>query len=294
VLEGNRLKCPYHGLVFDRTGQCVENPHGSHRIPPSARVKSYPVVERHLMAWIWMGDRAPDPSAIPDFAVLDEADANLLSRRDYLLMDANYLLINENLLDLSHISFLHDGILGNADTIPAKIRLQQQGQTLFVGRHMPSVRVPGLFDLMYKRDGGRVDFWADMRWSAPSNMLNNTGVTDPGADRGAGVGIYGVHLLTPETETTTHYHFTAVRWNPRSWGEPTDSELRQQISDLRRMAFEEQDRVMIAAQQRAKLDPGIDTSRPVLLEVDAGPVRFIRTLQDLIRQEQEAATLAAE
>ena len=294
VVEGNRLQCPYHGLVYDRTGQCVGNPHGNCQIPATARVKSYPIVERHLMAWIWMGDHAPDPSTIPDYAMLDQAVPSLLSRRDYLLMDANYRYITENLLDLSHISFLHDGILGNADTVPAKIRVEQRGRSLFIGRHMPSVRVPGMFDLMYKRDGGQVDFWADMNWSAPSNMLNNTGVTEPGADRGVGVGIHGFHLLTPETETTTHYYFTAVRWNPRSWGEPIDSEVRRQISEVRRMAFEEQDRVMIAAQQRAKLDPAVDTSRPVLLEVDAGPVRAIRTLDKMIRQEQEANRPAAE
>jgi vanillate O-demethylase monooxygenase subunit len=294
VVEGNRLQCPYHGLVYDRFGQCVRNPHGSGRIPKTARVKSYPVVERHLMAWIWMGDQAPDPAIIPDYAVLDAADPGLIARRDYLLMDADYLSINDNLLDLSHISFLHDGILGNADTIPAKIRLEERGRVLLVGRHMPSVRVPGMFDLMYKRDGGRVDFWADMHWSPPSNMMNSTGVTEPGADRGAGVGIYGFHLLTPETDTTTHYHFTAVRWNPRSWGEPVDSELRRQISELRRMAFEEQDRVMIAAQHRAKRDPAVDTSRPILLDIDAGPVRAGRILHEMIRQEQEASGVAAE
>jgi hypothetical protein len=155
------------------------------------------------------------------------------------------------------------------------------------------LRVFPMFDLMYNRDGGRVDFWADMSWSTPASLLNDTGVTAPGDDRSAGVGVYGVHILTPETATTTHYHFTAVRWNPRSWGEPIDSEVRQKLTTLRRFAFEEQDGAIISAQQRAILDPAVDTSRPVLLEIDAGPLRFRRILDGMIQEEMKASGEAA-
>ena len=49
------IRCGYHGLRFDAAGQCVDVP-GQTTIPPGARVDSYPVVERHRMVWIWMGD----------------------------------------------------------------------------------------------------------------------------------------------------------------------------------------------------------------------------------------------
>ena len=286
LLPGDRLQCAYHGLQFGPTGMCVHNPHGSHRIPASARAQSYPVIEKHTLAWIWMGERDPDPASIPDFGVLNTTDPGVTSKRDWLRMDANYLLITENLLDLSHVSFLHEGILGNEDTIPATISVEEREGTLWVTRSMPDVRVPGLFDLMFRRDGGRVDHWSSMRWSSPGCMLNNSGVTHVGGTREEGAGIFGTHFLTPETETTTLYHFAAVRQNPRSWGEAIDAEIRAQMSDLRRHAFEDQDKAIIDAQQRNVLDPCADTSRPVLLDIDAGPARFKRMLDRQIAREQ--------
>lgn len=289
LLEGDRLQCPYHGLQYGTDGRCVHNPHGNGRIVSSMRVKPYHVEEKHTIAWIWMGDREPDPSLIPDFSILDTSAPNVTSKRDWLRMEANYLLITENLLDLSHVSFLHEGILGNEDTVAAKIEIEERDRTLWVSRIMPNVRVPGLFDLMFKRDGGRVDHWAIMRWNTPGCLLNNSGVTDIDAPREAGSGIYGTHFLTPETETTTLYHFCAVRQNPRTWGPEIDAEIRTQMSDLRRHAFEDQDRLIIEAQQRAYLDPAVNTDRPIIQEIDAGPVRFRRILDKLIAEETPSA-----
>jgi phenylpropionate dioxygenase-like ring-hydroxylating dioxygenase large terminal subunit len=54
-LLNNNIECGYHGLQFDRSGQCVAVP-TQDRIPPSAIVRSYPVVDRWGLLWIWMGD----------------------------------------------------------------------------------------------------------------------------------------------------------------------------------------------------------------------------------------------
>ena len=285
LLEDDSLQCPYHGLQFGPQGNCVRNPHGSGRIAPSMKVKAYHLVEKHTIAWIWMGEAEPDPSIIPNFSILDTSPPEVTSKRDWLRMDANYLLITENLLDLSHVSFLHEGILGNEETIPAKIEIEERGPTLRVSRIMPNVRVPGLFDLMFKRDGGRVDHWAVMRWDAPGCLLNNSGVTDIGAPREAGAGIFGTHFLTPETDTTTLYHFCAVRQNPRNWGPEIDADIRAKMSDMRRHAFEEQDKLIIEAQQQAILDPYANTDHPIIQEIDAGPVRFRRILDRLVATE---------
>ena len=285
LLEGDRLQCPYHGLQFGPAGNCVLNPHGNGRIVPSMKVKAYQLVEKHTIAWIWMGDGEPDLSLIPDFSILDTSPPEVTSKRDMLRMEANYLLITENLLDLSHVSFLHKGILGNDETVAAKIEVEERGTTLWVSRSMANVPAPGLFDLMFKRDGGRVDHWANMRWDMPGCLLNNSGVTDIGAPRESGSGIFGTHFLTPETETTTLYHFCAVRQNPRSWGAEIDAEIRTQLSDLRRHAFEDQDKLIIEAQQRALLDPFANTDRPIIQEIDAGPVRFRRILDRLKEKE---------
>lgn len=289
LLSGGRIQCPYHGLQYDATGACVFNPHGNGRIPPGAKVKSYAARIKHGIVWVWMGEEVPTETTIPDYSILDNADPANMAKKDWIRMNANYLLITENLLDLSHASFLHEGILGNEETIAAKISIEQIGETLFVDRESPNSRIIQMLDLMYLRDGRKVDTWTKMRWDKPACLLNEAGVTEPGAPREEGTGIFGIHLLTPETETTTLYHFVAVRWNPIPFPEDQAAEIRKQLSDLRRQAFEDQDQIIIDAQQLHYSDPHIDTSRPALLDVDAGPVRFRRILDRLIAEEDRRA-----
>ncbi|NNM72815.1 aromatic ring-hydroxylating dioxygenase subunit alpha [Enterovirga aerilata] len=286
IVHGDRVRCPYHALEFDGSGACVHNPHGNGRIPPAMKVRSYPLHEKHSLIWIWMGDKEADPALIPDFRLLDPDSGRLVSKRDWILMEASWELITDNLLDLSHTAVVHEGILGSEHTIKANLTIEQKGTTVFVGRSVPNVPAPGLYDLLYKRDGGQVDLWADMRWDVPGCMINDTGVTEPGAPRAEGTGFFGMHFLTPETEKTTYYLFAAVRQNPRSWGEPLDTEIQRQVSDLRRIAFQEQDQGIIRAQQNV-MHTAPYPLKYCLLEIDVGPVRYKRIMDGLVRQEQE-------
>jgi len=246
------------------------------------------VQEKHSLVWIWMGDQEADPALIPDFNILDPDPTKVVSKRDWLLMEASYGLITDNLMDLSHTAIVHEGILGSKDTIKANLTIEQKGMTVKVGRSIPNVAAPGLYDLIYKNDGRPVDLWMDMRWDPPACMINDTGVTEPGAPRDQGTGFYGMHFLTPETETTTYYLFCAVRFNPISWGQPLDGEIQAKVSDLRRLAFQEQDQTIIKAQQNVMLGQP-QPEHPVLLEIDIGPVRYKKVLDGLIKQEQERA-----
>ena len=284
VTDEGMLQCPYHGLQFNAQGKCVHNPHGGGVIPRAAQVRAYAAVEKDGVIWVWMGNQTPDVDLIPDYPLL--ADPTMLrSRMDWLCINARYELVIENLLDLSHVGFLHDGILGNRETAAAKIHVDQEQNRIRIGREMTNVTCPGLFDLLYRRDGGRVDMWTNITWTAPATLINDAGVVDVGEDKSAGTGIFGHHFLTPESEHTTLYHFCAVMQNPTP--QASQESVRQQLSDLRRKAFDEQDNVIIAAQQKALLDPAVDTSSPVLMDVDAGPVRFRRLLDRLIAAESE-------
>src|SRR3954468_4507885 len=132
VIGGNRIQCPYHGLEYDKTGACVLNPHGNKNIPSRARVNSYPVFEKHKAIWVWMGDQPADPSKIPDFSVKDNAPELHTTKLDKIMVKANYELVIDNLLDLSHTSYLHAGILGNADTVESDIGVDQDGDDIVV------------------------------------------------------------------------------------------------------------------------------------------------------------------
>lgn len=287
VIDGERVRCPYHGLEFDRTGACARNPHTKGRIPPAARVKSYTAAERHGMVWVWLGDRKPNPDLIPDYSIIDEADPKLRSNREWLEIKANYTIVVDNLLDLSHACILHEGILGNADMTDAEITVEEQDGDLLVKRLMTDVPAPLLLDLMYKADHGRVDSWADIRLMGVSALLNHVGVTEPGKGRSGGTAMLGAHILTPVDETTTLYHFCAVRVNPPQRSLEDDLAIRQQLTQLRNQAFSEQDAVVMEAQQAALNDPAIDTSRPAMFDIDLGASRYARRVEAMLTAEAQ-------
>src|SRR6516162_6609308 len=180
IVGGDRVQCPYHGLEFDSSGACVLNPHGTKNIPPRARVRSYPVTEKHKAVWIWMGEQSPDLAKVPDFSVLDNVPEMHATKRDRITIRANYELIIDNLLDLSHTSYLHDGILGNSDTVESEITVEQDGDDVIVGRYARNATAPGLFAILMPSTPERVDKFTRMRWMAPSNLRLLT--TDPGQD----------------------------------------------------------------------------------------------------------------
>jgi phenylpropionate dioxygenase-like ring-hydroxylating dioxygenase large terminal subunit len=287
VVGGERLQCPYHGLEFDAAGACALNPHGAN-IPSRLRVRSYAVTEKHKAIWIWMGERAPDLAKVPDFSVLDNVPDAHATKRDRITIKANYELIIDNLLDLSHTSFLHEGILGNADTVDAAISVEQEGNDIVVGRHTADATAPGLFAILMPALPNRVDKFTRMRWMAPSTMRLLTGICMPGATYETGTGYHAIHMLTPESDRTTHYFFTAVRFNVMTSDAKLNAEIAEKISSTRRFAFEEQDAPVIEAQQRT-IDEAETAVEPVILAIDVGPVRYKRILQKLIAGEQAAS-----
>ena len=281
IVNGDCVQCPYHGLEFDASGACVLNPHGAKNIPSRARVKSYRVTEKHKAIWIWMGEKAPDLSKVPDFSVLDNVPELHTTKRDKMTIRANYELVIDNLLDLSHTCYLHDGILGNSDTVESDITVEQDGDEVVVGRHAGGVTAPGLFAALWPTRPDRIDKFTSMRWMPPSNMRLLTGICTPNAAPESGTGYHAIHMLTPETDRTTHYFFTAVRFNVLTADEALNREIQDKISTTRRFAFEEQDAPVIEAQQ-AIIDSTLTPVNPVVLAIDVGPVRYKSILQKMI------------
>lgn len=127
--DGQSVQCAYHALRFDGHGACVHNPHGDGRIPPAAKVRTYPLVERYGVLWIWMGDAAKaDAALIPDFSLIDPEHWHVGKR--YLHAKANYVLETDNIMDLSHVEFLHPSTLGTPAVKNALTDIRQEGNTV--------------------------------------------------------------------------------------------------------------------------------------------------------------------
>jgi len=115
-VEGNCIRCMYHGMLYDEKGQVVEIP-GQEHISKSLKVRSYPVVAKGGMIWIWMGDKdLANEDDIYDFAPLsDKENWKGFDKEAYLHYDANWLLIVDNLADFSHVAFVHTNTLGGSE-----------------------------------------------------------------------------------------------------------------------------------------------------------------------------------
>ena len=273
IIDGDRIQCPYHGLEFDVSGRCRHNPHGP--TPPTVFLKSFPVVERHSLVWLWLGEpHAADASLIPDFSCL--TDPSLRTVGGVLKIEANFELVTDNLMDLSHVEFLHRGGLGSDAIKRGKHQVLQSGTTLFSNRWCPNDMAPPVWDALFGNYGKPVDHWLDMRWDPPAHMLLDVGVTPAGRPRSEGITTWGLDILTPETELSTHYFWGSTR-NFEQDSTATDQMMIHAVDT----AFGGQDKPMLEAVQRNMGARSFDDMRPLLLPFDSGAVRARRLLTDL-------------
>lgn len=274
------VRCAYHGMVFGPDGRCTHIP-GQTEIPANARVRTYPVVRRHAHVWIWMGTvEKANPDLIPHipWPMLE----GWATARGYTHVKADYRLLNDNLLDLSHESYIHESTIGNeaAQSIanyPVQVTVKD-GHIIQAHRDMPDIDPPPWFQMILGTRS-RIDRWQTAIWLAPSINMTNTGAKPVGAPRTSAYVGQVLHLLTPETETSTHYFWSVCR-NYRC----DDADLTQSLREATRRTFDE-DRLMLELQQR-QITEGAGTPPQVALRVDNAPLRARRTLTTRIRAEQ--------
>lgn len=108
------LQCPYHGWIYDSAGMVVKIPTmgDDFRPPEICRVPSYPLVVRYGFVWVWWGARdEADPALIPDIPFIDPDGAAPITGT--VVYDVPQELYCENILDLTHINYVHGGLLGD-------------------------------------------------------------------------------------------------------------------------------------------------------------------------------------
>jgi len=256
-LIGDTLECGYHGMVFDCRGACTHLP-GAPQPPAWARVKAYPVIERRGWVMVWMGDPArADESAAPDYNVrLD--DPAWFSLKGYINVRCGYRLILDNLLDLSHLAYVHGSTTGNrALAEQATITAEVEESRVRVTRWMSDIPPAKAF-VDYAGYGGTIDRWQVSEYTTPSYIYVNSGTAPAGrgvspAERRDSQGLWGFvvyHALTPETARSTH-QFWAVALEQRMVPEAGRPDFEKQMLNIPL-----EDVAIYEAQQRAiDLDP---------------------------------------
>ena len=287
LVDGDILQCHYHGLRFDRIGACVRVP-GQDMIPQTARVKAYPVVDRYKWLWIWMGDPAlADPTTIPDYHWLD--DAAWGAKTDYLHALCNWQLVNDNLLDLTHLAFVHETTIGNMALVEhAAVRVNRTPGGVQVTRWIIDQPAPPAF-VKIGKFAGNVDRWQIIDYLPPGFLRLDVGATPTGTGAPEGKRVNGIQMrnlnaITPETETTTHYF-----WAQAHDFEPRNADVTEKVFQQIKTAFLEDVAVFSAQQTNIALDPG---APQVDINADSGGIQARRIIDRLYAEEQAAMNAA--
>ncbi len=292
---GNLVECGYHGLVFNEFGKCTHLP-GSDTIPSWAGVRRFPVIERQGWVLIWMGDpedaEHTDGASAPDFA-LRRDDPDWLTISGYAHVKCGYRLVLDNLLDLSHLAYVHSSTTGNrALAENASLDCTVDGDRVRVTRSMENIEAAQAF-VDYAGYGGMIDRWQGSEFLPPSYIYVNSG--SDSVDSGAGPdtwmneqgrwGFVVYHGLTPETERTTHQFWSVSL--PSAWVDPAKHDVF--VDQMKQIPLE--DLAVYEAQQRAiDLDPGAvdgDANPRGTLDADRGLLAMRRILRRLYGEEQD-------
>lgn len=287
--DGDEVVCGYHALKFDCTGKCTHNPHGDGKIPKAAQVQAYPLIERHGFLWIWMGEQPADESLLPDYAPLDDGPPSGIGHT-YMYMKANYQLIIDNVMDLSHIDHVHgEAISTRGQLSPIVPVIRETDRSVFARwewKQTPPILVLSHF-LPDPKAEARHFF--DVTWMPPANIQLSVGGAQGDTPFEQGVGAYDLHVTTPETENTTHYFF-ATRRNHLV----DDEDFNQMKLKAMRDAFEQEDGPIITGVQDEMGDAEFFDLKPVLMSNDAASVKVRRLHMRLLEAEQaQAGALAA-
>ncbi len=276
---GDRLQCGYHGLEYDRTGACVNVP-GQSTIPAGARIKSYPVIERYRWIWVWMGDaERADPGTVPDFHWLD--DPGWVAPTGTFHLEADYRLLVDNLLDFSHVQFVHARTIGTDAVAGNQSKVTRDGNGIEINRWILDSLPPPLFARAGGFDG-KVDRWMNCRFTPSSSVVFDIGCARVGTgaihgDRGQGIEIRSLHGITPETATSANYFWGYARNFALD-----DETMTEVLRDGARATFAED--VEILGYQQAAIDCRPEAPR-IDVNGDAGALLARRITEELLAAE---------
>ena len=276
--EGDCVRCMYHGLKYDATGLCVEIP-GQSTIPLALAQRVYPTVQRKRWIWIWMGDPAlADASLIQDMFSLDSPEWRWIPA--YMHYQCNYLHISDNLLDFSHLTYVHENTFGGSPNIAeAKPEVTRLARGVAVSRPVRNT-VPAPYHQRLGQFQGKVNRLINYDFVVPGILRLDASVKPvdtPDDDMSGALRFHSCQAITPENETSTHYFFMQAHNFKLD-----DATITESIHRSQRAAFLE-DKTILEGQQKMIDSSPESPMRPIA--ADLGLAQYRRILQGLIDAE---------
>lgn len=283
-LIDDTIVCGYHGLTFDGAGTCVAAP-TSAAIPPKAKVRSYATFEQYGLVWIWMGDAdLADPVQLPEVTNWGKPGWGI-SRGQSMMVDCHYLYLVDNLLDPTHVTWVHPSSFG--DNASAAVPVETLAGPLGVtARRWIFDIAPAPFYKKHLKFAGQCDRYQHYEVRYPSNAIIKAVFTPAGsggnqAPHHADAFLMdSYNFLTPVNTKQTRYFWFQLRNFA-----PDDEQVSRAFSEDVKSAFEE-DRLILNAVQIGMdnmITPNVD------LKNDYSSFRFRRTLGKKIEEERLSA-----
>ncbi len=284
TLVGDRVVCGYHGLTFDGSGACVAAPTQEGPIPRRAQVTSHPVREHYGFVWVWMGD----PALAADTALIEIPDYDNpawgQTQRGALDIACHYLWITDNLLDPSHVAWVHLSSFAGAGTDNVALEITEEDARIIVWRWIRDRPAPPYYAPFLAFDGP-CDRKQHYECRLPSIAINKsiytpagTGGADEGLPESAFVN-FSYNFMTPVDEDHSMYFWFQHR-NQR----PDDAEMSASMFAGATMAFNEDKDVLEDVHKGMKEARGPHIN----LGIDAAAMRFRRQVERAIAAEAEA------
>ena len=280
-LEGDHVVCGYHGLTFDGSGTCVAAPTQSHAVPRTARVASWPVLERYGFVWVWPGDPAEaDPAKLIDIPHFDDPDWGKTARGS-LPIACHYLWIVDNLLDPSHVAWVHLTSFAGAGSDNLPLEMSENTDGVIVWRWIYSKPAPPYYApfLAFADNCDRKQHY-ECRLPA---MAINMSVYSPGNSGGTGHDVpansfvnISYNFITPVDEDNSLYF-----WFQHRNQQADNEDMSARMFAGATMAFNE-DKDVLEAVHRGMKNP---RTRAINLGLDAGALRFRRLVDRRIEAE---------
>lgn len=284
IREGDSIRCKYHGLKLGPDGVAEEMPLRTEKVNTRICAETFVTHERYRFVWVWVGEKdKADPDLIPDLTPC--GTEGWTHDGGYYHVECDYRLMIDNLMDLTHETYVHSGSIGQLELMESPLECRVEDQTVYLSRWIPDIDAPPFWRGALKKPGN-VDRWQICKFDLPAAVMIDVGVAP--VEAGATLekhdqGVRGmvVDFMTPESATTHHYF----------WGMARDFDVEDKGFTAR---FRKQqggvfaeDKEILEAQQRAILNnPGMKLSG---YSIDQGGVRARKVIEKAIRRQREVS-----
>jgi phenylpropionate dioxygenase-like ring-hydroxylating dioxygenase large terminal subunit len=278
-LKNDEIVCGYHGITFGPDGRCTNIPAQS-SVPAVYKIPTYPLVEHGMWLFIWPGDPdIADPALLPDLKQIGYDSDDLVSRPFYTHEIAcRYQLLNDNLLDLSHLGFLHGTSIGTRENASVPEELTKRPGYLSSRRYIRNAPAPPVSSDL-RGYGGPLDRTVGMDFYLPGF---HAGIGDsfyPEGHEHAGQPFNRsrvFHAVTPATEHTCYYFFGMA--TPR--GEGLDEAKEYLVKVIAEDVF--------ASEEIEKMLELVGHPNELMIKTDQNAVEGRRMLQRMMDAEGSA------